>query len=68
MISVKPGVANQSYGWLRSSPNPNFSDDLYFGYRTGKKIKIQNDSPKFSPIDAISDIYVASDFKTHQWF
>ena len=43
-------------------------DDLYFGYRTEIKNKIQNDSPKFSPIDAISDIYVASDFKTHQWF
>jgi hypothetical protein len=30
--------------------------------------KIQNDSPKFSIIDAITDISVASDFTTHQEF
>ena len=43
-----------------------FSDDLYFGYRTEIKNKIQNDSSKFSLIDAISDISVASEFTTHQ--
>jgi hypothetical protein len=45
---------------------PAFSDGLYFGYRTKIKNKIQNDSPKFSLIDAIFDISVASDFTTHQ--
>ncbi len=30
--------------------------------------KIQNDSPKFSIIDAITDISVTSDFTTHQKF
>ena len=45
---------------------PAFSDDLYFGYRTEIKNKIQNDSPKFRLIDAISDISVASDFTAHQ--
>jgi len=45
---------------------PAFSEDLYFGYRTEIKNKIQNDSPKFSLIDAISDISIASDFTTHQ--
>jgi len=45
---------------------PAFSDDLYFGYRTEIKNKIQNDSSKFSLIDTISDISVASEFTTHQ--
>jgi len=30
--------------------------------------KIQNDSPKFNIVGAISDISVASDFTTHQCF
>jgi hypothetical protein len=31
-------------------------------------LQIQNDSPKFSLIDAFSDISVASDFTRHQLF
>jgi len=45
---------------------PALSEDLYFGYRTEINNKIQNDSPKFSLIDAISGISVASDFTTHE--
>jgi hypothetical protein len=30
--------------------------------------KIQKDSPKLSIVGAISDISVASDLATHQWF
>jgi hypothetical protein len=30
--------------------------------------KIQNDSPKFNIVGAISDISVTSNFTTHQWF
>jgi hypothetical protein len=47
---------------------PAFSDDLYFGYRTEIKNKIQKDSPKFSLIVAICDISVASGFMTRQEF
>ena len=48
------------------NPSKGNIDDLYFGYRTEIKNKIQNDSPKSSLIDAISDISVASEFTTHQ--
>jgi hypothetical protein len=41
-------------------------DDLYSGYRIEINNKIQAKSPKFSLIDAISDISAASDFTTHQ--
>jgi hypothetical protein len=37
-----------------------------FDYRTEIKNKIQNDLPKFSLIDSITDISVASDFTAHQ--
>ena len=47
---------------------PAFRDDLYFGYRTGIKNKIKNDSPKFSLIVAIYDISVASGFTARQKF
>ena len=48
------------------NPEKGNIDNLYFGYDTEIKNKIQNDSPKFSLIDAISDISIASDFATHQ--
>jgi hypothetical protein len=48
------------------NPEKGNVDDLYFGSRTEIKNKIQNDSLKFSLIDAISEISVASDFTTHQ--
>ena len=41
-------------------------DAFYFGFRTEIKKLIQNDSPKFSFIDAISEFFVASDITTHQ--
>jgi len=51
---------------MKSGKQPILEKIFYFGYRTEIKNKIQNDSPKFSLIDAISDISIASDFTTHQ--
>jgi hypothetical protein len=52
----------------RRSDNPKkvISSPADIALQTVKKNKIQNDSPKFSVIEAIPDISVASDFTTHQ--
>jgi hypothetical protein len=64
---------NKSYKKPNSCENlcPNFRapDPNWKNFSGSPEIKkIQNDSPKFSFIDAISDVSVASDFTTHQQF
>ena len=48
------------------TPEKGNIDDFYFGYINEINNKIQNETTKFSLIDSISHISVASDVTTHQ--